>query len=178
MIARIQKIDVLDLPADALIYSTNVLLNCTGGVGACLVERYGKQVQVDLHALLSKRGIKFATRGSVFQKVTEGMPYKKVFHTIPCDGFYDTTEEIVADVVRSSLSNCVDAGDVRTVALSALATGYGHLGFDEFFRIASSVLAEEAFGTLDTVTICIEDDYSFSLASEQIGEEALRLTKA
>ncbi len=48
MIARILNIDVLDLPADALIYSSNVLLNCSGGVGACLVERYGKQVQVDL----------------------------------------------------------------------------------------------------------------------------------
>jgi hypothetical protein len=35
----IKCMDVLDLKADALIYSTNVRLNCTGGVGACLLER-------------------------------------------------------------------------------------------------------------------------------------------
>ena len=178
MIARIRNIDVLDLPADALIYSTNVLLNCSGGVGACLVKRYGKQVQADLHALLSERRIKFADQGSVFQHVSKGMAYKKVFHTIPCDGFYHTTEEIVAGVLRTSLSECVEAGDIRTIALSALATGYGHLGYDEFFRIAASVLAEEAFATLDTATICIADEYSFLLVAEQIARESLALAIA
>ena len=178
MIARIQNIDVLDLPADALIYSTNVLLNFSGGVGACLVERYGKHVQVDLHIMLSDRNIKFAERGSVFQHVSEGMAYKKVFHTIPSDGFYDTTQEIVASVLRASLSECVDAGNVHTIALSALATGYGHLGFDDFFRIAASVLAEEAFAELGNATICIADEYSFRLASELINNESLALTTA
>lgn len=175
MIARIQNIDVLDLPADALIYSTNVLFNCTGGVGACLVERYGRAVQTDLHALLRERGIKFAEQGSVFQHVTKGMPYKKVFHTVPCDGFYDTTQEIVKGVLRTSLGECVRAGDIHTVALSALATGYGHLQFDNFFRIASSVLNEELFAPIKSVTICIYDDYSFNMASEQITEESLPL---
>lgn len=175
MIACIQHIDILDCPADALIYSTNVLLNCSGGVGACLLGRYGGEVQKDLHSFLDKRGIRHLERGTVLQHVTTGMPYQKVFHTVPCDGFYETTKEIIADILRQSLQECVDGGAVRTIAMSALATGYGHLGYEEFFRIATSVLAEEAFASLELVTICIEDDYSFKLASEQIRDEGLRL---
>lgn len=175
MLAGIQNIDVFDLPADALIYSTNVLLNCSGGVGACLVERYGKQVQADLHGLLYDKGVKFAEQGDVFQHVSEGVPYKKVFHTIPCDGFYETTEEIVRGILRRCLAECVNAKDVRSVAFSALATGYGRLGFDSFFRIAAAVFGEEEFSPIETATICIYDSYLYSLAAEQIRTEALDL---
>ncbi|MEM7143597.1 MAG: macro domain-containing protein [Verrucomicrobiota bacterium] len=166
---------MLDLAADALIYSTNVLLNCTGGVGSCLLERYGNQVQSDLHLLLKDRGLKYADQGMAFQHVTDGMPYKRLYHAVPCDGFYDTTEEIVATVLRKCLSGCVEAVDVKSVALSALATGYGHLGLDEFLRIASSVLAEPEFLALQTVTICLDDEVSYGLARDQIAEEMLAL---
>ncbi|MGF1657129.1 MAG: macro domain-containing protein [Verrucomicrobiales bacterium] len=170
----IQNIDVLDLTADALIYSTNVLLNCTGGVGACLVARYGEQVQTDLHQLLRQRNIKFADQGAVFQMVTEDMPYKRVFHTIPCDGFYNTTKEIVESVLRVSLRECIQA-EVQTVALTALATGYGHLGFDAFFRIAAQVLADPEFAKIQTTTICLDDPIAFDIARDQVLEEELNL---
>jgi len=175
MDARIQNIDVLDLKADALIYSTNVILNCSGGVGACLVKRYGRHVQEDLHKVLSDQGKKFSEQGAVIQLVPDGMDYARVFHTIPCDGFYNTSEEIVTDILRRSLRECVATDQVRSVALSALATGYGHLGYDEFFRIASSVLSETEFCPLEAVTICIYDTYSFGLACEQIESESLNL---
>jgi O-acetyl-ADP-ribose deacetylase (regulator of RNase III) len=178
MKATIQKIDVLDLRADALIYSTNVLLNCSGGVGSCLVMRYGKHVQDDLHSLLRNQGTRFAQRGSIFQLVSTGMPYSKVFHVVPIDEFYDTTSEIVADILRRCLTECVEDPTIRSVALSVLATGYGHLDFDEFFRIASEVFAEEDFASIEVVTICIYDEYLYSLARRLILEENLILKEA
>ena len=176
--AGIQNIDVLDLKADALIYSTNVILTCSGGVGACLVKRYGRHVQDDLHGLLRDQDIKFADQGSVFQLVSSGMAYSKGFHTIPCDGFYNTTPEIVTEILGRCLRECVASPAIRSVALSALATGYGRMGYDEFFRVASSVLADSEFASLDSVTLCIYDPYSYSLAREQISEESLNLTAA
>lgn len=62
------------------------------------------------------------------------------------------------------------------MAVSALATGYGRLPFDEFFRIAAAVFAEARFAALDSVTICIQDDYLFRVTCEQIAEEGLPLT--
>lgn len=44
----IKHTDILDEPADALIDSTNIMLNCTGGVGACLLTKYGSHVQSEL----------------------------------------------------------------------------------------------------------------------------------
>lgn len=150
MTAQIQNIDILDLPAEALIYSTNVLLNCSGGIGACLVERYGRQVQEDLHGILRERGIRFVERGSVFQRVSRGMPLQMVFHTVPRNGFYETTGDFIADILRHCLGECLQSGRVRTVVVSALATGFGQLPFDEFFRIAAAVFAEERFAALDS----------------------------
>ena len=172
----VRNIDLLDQLADALIYSTNVLLNCTGGVGACLLERYGKQVQTDLHKLLSDQGIRFAEQGAVIQHVTEGMPYKQVFHTVPCDGFYETTEEIVSGILRYCLKQCAEVENIHTVAMSALATGYGRLLYDDFFRIASTVFSEEDYAGIDSVTICVSNDYSYRLVKEQAAEEKLPLT--
>lgn len=106
------------------------------------------------------------------------MPYSKVFHVVPSDGFYDTTSEIVADILRRCLSECLQDPTIRSIALSALATGYGHLEFDEFFRIASTVFAEEDFAAIEAVTICICDDYSYNLARNLILEENLILKEA
>lgn len=115
MTARIQNIDILDLPADALICSTNVLLNCSGGIGACLVERYGREVQEDLHSILHDRGVRFVERGSVFQLVSRGMPHRMVFHTVPSNGFYETTADIIAGILRHCLGGvpAIRAGQDR-----------------------------------------------------------------
>ncbi len=106
------------------------------------------------------------------------MPYSKVFHVVPSDGFYDTTSEIVADVLRRCLTECLQDPSIRSIALSALATGYGHLDFDEFFRIASKVFADEDFSSIEAVTICICDPYSYNLARNLILEENLNLEEA
>jgi len=172
----LKHIDVVDEKADALIYSTNVLLNCSGGVGSCLVEKYGKQVQEDLHALLKDDGRKFANQGEVFEKVSAGMSYKKVFHTVPNDPMYNTNAVIIESILCCCLSIANADTDVRSVAVSALATGYGKLFFDDFFRIVAKVAKENQYDDIDTLTICSYDSYSYKLACEQIESEGIKIT--
>lgn len=176
MIRAIKNIDILDEPADALIYSTNVMLNCSGGVGAGLVARYGKTVQTDLHAFLTDRDTKFVERGEIFEHVSQGMPYQQVFHTIPSNGWYETTPEIIELIITECLNQCSQQTNIHKVVMSVLATGYGHLPYDEFFRIANRVISQKAFTSIDEILITIFDPYAFELAAEQIKDESLNLT--
>lgn len=169
----LKQIDVVDEPADALIYSTNVLLNSSGGVGSCLVEKYGRHVQDDLHQILKDQDRKFANQGEVFEMVSEGMPYKKVFHTVPNDPVYNTDTMIVESILCFCLTSANDDPEVETVAVSALATGYGKLYFDEFFRTVDKVVRENDYPNLQTLTVCVYDEYSYGLACEQIGVEGM-----
>ena len=165
-------IDILDQPADALIYSCNVQLNCSGGVGAALMMRYGEQVQHELHDILRKQNRKFADRGEWFQWVTPGLPYRAVFHTVPCDGWYETTREVVALVLRECLAECRRLGNIHTVACAALATGYGRLPFEEFFRIASSI----SQGSMPLqLYLCVADGPRYSDACKLIASEQLSI---
>lgn len=176
MIRAIKNVDILDETADALIYSTNVLLNCSGGVGAGLVARYGTIVQTDLHQFLSERGTKFVERGEIFEHVSQGMPYQQVFHTIPSNGWYETTPEIIESIIFECLTQSIQREDIHKVVMSVLATGYGHLPYDDFFRIANKVLNKNLFASIDEIIITIFDPYAFELAAEQIKDESLNLT--
>ncbi len=144
----IKHCNIVDDPADALVYSTNILLNCTGGVGASLLERYGPKFQVELHEILKNRGSRFADQGEVINHVPVGLPYRYLLHTTPCDAMYDTTPEIAEDVLLRALAICAGDPAVRRVAVSALATGFGHLGFDAFVSIAARVFNDLRFTPL------------------------------
>ena len=175
MLRAIKHCDITDEPADALIYSTNVMLNCSGGVGSSLMAKYGKQFQSDMHDLLKVDGRKFANRGDVFQHVSDGMPYRAVFHTVPCDGWYETTSETIESILRCCLSDCLHL-EVKRLVVSALATGYGHLGFEEFFRVAGRVMNDSAFSGIPSIVICIGDESRFHDAVRCAREESLDLT--
>lgn len=172
----IKNIDILDEPADALIYSTNVLLNCSGGVGADLVKRYGQNVQADLHKFLTDKGTKFAQRGDIYEHVTDGIPYAKLFHTVPSNGWYETTPEIIKTIIGSCLSRSLEHGNIKTVVMSVLATGYGTLLYEDFFRIANQVINQSTFLPIEKIIIAIHDPYAFDLASQQIKDESLSLS--
>ena len=154
----IKKADLLAEPADALIYSTNVLLNMTGGVGAQLMERYGAEIQTDLHRHLAQQGKRFASQGDVIQLVSAGMPWKMVFHTVPCDPMYHTTVDVVARVLAHCLDECLKTPDVRTVSMSALATGYGDLTLDDFITVFNRVAGESRYSERLDITLCLPED--------------------
>ena len=156
--------DILDVPADALVYSTNILFNCTGGVGGAMMMKYGPHVQMELHELMASHSEKFMKQGSVIDYVPGGLPYRHVLHTFPCDGMYDTTAAIVEDVLRQALLICVQDHSVSRVAVSALATGYGHMTLDEFLPIAGRVFNDTIFEEIPEIVLCLPNEESFSWA--------------
>lgn len=173
MAKEICNVDVLEWKAEGLIYSTNLFLNCSGGVGSCLATKYGPQLQESLHSYLAKANRRHADQGEIIELVTDLMPYKNVFHTLPCDGFYNTNSEIVVSILSQCLDRCLDQ-KIRTVAMSALATGYGHFDRPQFFRCAAKVFSDSRFAELD-ISICLDHRFGFDEASEQIVSENLPL---
>ena len=97
--------NIVDVQADALIYSTNVQLLLTGGVGATLLARYGQMIQDGLGAAA---GGATAEVGDVFETSLSGIPWRVVFHTIATDKVYSTRPEIVLAILRKCFRRCVE----------------------------------------------------------------------
>ncbi|XHR30027.1 MAG: macro domain-containing protein [Chthoniobacteraceae bacterium] len=171
-IHRLRKINLLDQPAEALIYSSNVHLQCSGGVGAALVDRYGPAVQTGLHELLTSSGRRSCEQGEIFEWLPPEMPYKTVLHTVPTDFWHDTTIPVVEDVLRRALRRCVELGHTR-LAFSALATGYGDLMLRDFLILADRVFGEPALAPLAEATLCLPDGADFAVARKIAASEGL-----
>ena len=140
---RVRHGDILDETADVLICPANPFLTLSGGVGGALLLRYGAALQHELNDALARQGRKFADRGSVIVTTPANTPYRAIVHAVAVNGFYESSPEIVAGVVRAALSAAA-GHDARTVALAALATGYGKLSIGDFGRGLAGLIAEEA----------------------------------
>jgi O-acetyl-ADP-ribose deacetylase (regulator of RNase III) len=123
--------DILDLQADVLICSANVSLNLSGGVGGALLARFGAGLQEELHGNLPKQAPRFAKPGDVVVTHPQKTPYKAVLHAVAVDAFYDSNTQLITETVRKALGLASLEG-ARCVALTALATGYGHLSIAQF----------------------------------------------
>lgn len=128
----IQCADIVKVPADAMIYSTNMRLTLTGGVGAALLREFGIGVQIALQSQSPASGRQQAEVGDVLQVPVATGRWKRVFHTIATDELYCTKASTVQSILRRCLQQCVDAKDVRTITCSALGCGYGDLDIVEF----------------------------------------------
>ena len=151
--------DILDLEVDVLVCSANVSLNLSGGVGGALLCKYGPQLQEELHSHLPSDPPRFARRGDVIVTHPASTPYKAVLHAVAIDAFYDSSPEVVADVCRSAFGIACRE-QARSLALAALATGFGHLTVAEFAEGLRPVLAED-FAPLRRVVIAVQSDFGF-----------------
>jgi O-acetyl-ADP-ribose deacetylase len=150
---RVQQGDILDEPADVLICSANPFLTLSGGVGGALLLRYGASLQQELNDALARQRRKFADRGSVIVTTPAHTPYRAILHAVAVDGFYESSPEIVAGVVRAALREAARRG-ARTIALAALATGYGKLTIGEFGRRLAGLIDEEV-PPISAVTVVV-----------------------
>lgn len=82
----------------------------------------------------------------------------------------------MTEILLKALTDCCRKSGVRSVAMSAIATGYGKMDFVTFLRVASSVMAEERIQSLERVVLAIEDPFAFELARRQVEEEGLNFT--
>ena len=140
--------DIVNFEADVLVYSTNQNLNLSGGVGACLVEKYGYSVQYLLDKFIENTPDNEVAVGSVFEGHTENMPWKKVFHTVATDLEYCTDTKIVSNIIREVLDICELDYSINSIVFSALGAGFGSLTYDEFILLINAILSEYSDQTL------------------------------
>jgi len=132
MIDVVVKIgDVLDEVADVLIATANPWLNLSGGVNGAILLRGGQDVQDELHAHLRAIGKAAVEAGAVVQTCPGPLRVKHILHAVAIDPFYNSSRETVRLTLERALT-MAQALDARTVAMPALATGYGRLSMQEF----------------------------------------------
>jgi O-acetyl-ADP-ribose deacetylase (regulator of RNase III) len=143
--------DILDVEADVLICSANVFLNLSGGVGGAFGLRYGPAMQDALHTYLAMRGITHVARGDIVAMQPCESGYRTVLHAVAVDGLYESSAEIVAQVISDALG-CAAVLGAKSVALTALATGYGRLSMTDFAN-ALLLVVDGSWPPLETITI-------------------------
>jgi O-acetyl-ADP-ribose deacetylase (regulator of RNase III) len=148
---QVHQGDILDVQADVLVCSANVYLALSGGVGGAFLLRYGPAMQVALQQYLAGRGICHVERGDVVPMPPCGSPYRAVFHAVAVDGAYESSPTIVAGVLAESLRQAA-ALAAHTVALTAVATGYGRMAIPVFAEGLRQVIGKP-FPPLERATI-------------------------
>ena len=148
--------NILDVKADALICSANVQLNMSGGVGGEILVRFGDPMQKELHHYLSERGISFVAPGTVVKTSPCGTPFSMVLHAVAIDVFYETSHELIVSTIRRALEICSE-NEIKTVTLTALATGYGRYPLNQFALVLLE-LQKEKFPALKEITVCLRNE--------------------
>jgi O-acetyl-ADP-ribose deacetylase (regulator of RNase III) len=151
MLWQVHQGDILDVPADVLVCSANVYLALSGGVGGAFLLRYGPAMLEALQQYLAERGIRHVERGDVVTMQPCGSPYRAVLHAVSVDGFYQSSPAVVAGVLAESLRRAA-ALAAQTVALAAVATGYGRMSIADFAEGLRQVIGTP-FPPLQRVTI-------------------------
>jgi O-acetyl-ADP-ribose deacetylase (regulator of RNase III) len=149
--------NLLDEPADVLVCSANAHLTLSGGVGSDLLARFGPRMQIALEQIVRQRSPHFIPRGEVISYSDDSLPYRAVLHAVAIDGWYDSSPAVIQEIVAKCLALAASAG-ARRVALTALATGFGHLTLAEFSEGIRPLAAQE-FPPVEEVCICLFEDY-------------------
>jgi O-acetyl-ADP-ribose deacetylase (regulator of RNase III) len=123
--------DVLDEPADVLISTANPWLNVSGGVNGAILLRGGEAVQAELRDHLRQRAQPHVPPGSVVRTGPGPLSVKHILHAVAIDAFYDSSVELVESTLVEALDQARHLG-ASTIAMPALATGYGPLKMEEF----------------------------------------------
>ena len=160
--------NILDEPADVLICSANVNLLLTGGVGADLAARYGNSIQKALEAQIQNRRPRCAQRGEIFSYAGTEMPYRAVLNAVAINGWYDSSPDVITEIVRKALKMAAEIG-ARKVALTALATGFGRLTFAEFARGIRPLLCE-SMEPITEIVICLLLDFEVAELARHLPE--------
>ena len=113
-------------------------------------------MQEALFRYLAERNKKYVEQGTVIAMEPCGSPYRVVLHAVAVDGFYDTTSEVLAAVIKASLEQASQFS-VHTVALAALATGYGRKPIEFFGHALESVIHED-FPLIQRVVVGVKQE--------------------
>lgn len=118
-----------------------------------------------------ERTPRFFPRGSIIEYQGEEIPYSAVLHAVAVDGWYESSPEIIQNMVDESLSIAA-RHSARKVTLTALATGFGHLTLEEF-GTGISRLAGRSYPPIESVTICLMEDYRIEELARAIPDASI-----
>jgi len=153
--------NIVDVEADALVYSTNTQLALTGGVGAALMQKCGWGIQSDLQSCSQGMGRKMAEVGDVFETQSRNYPWKIIFHTVATDELYHTDPSTVSYILKRCVRRCAELGSIKSLITSPLGAGYGDLDLDTFVRTADQVCDEFGGSAIQTLAIVCNDVEEF-----------------
>lgn len=125
--------DLLDERVDVIVSTANPSLLMSGGVNGAILMRGGHDVQRELQAHLQRIGRKHVDPGSVVITSPGPLACKFLLHAVSINALYESDEALIADTVGNVFTAAMEL-EARSIALPALATGYGPLSVDEFAR--------------------------------------------
>jgi len=163
--------DIVDTVADAIVFSTDEHLFLSGGAGASLLGKHGKPLQQAMDRALAASGAKIAHRGSIFE-IEPAETWGRMFAVVAANGFYETSREDTAEALQRVLHRCAEIEGVKTVAITALGTGYGNMEIEDFVTLFCQIEIPEP---LDSVELIIPSDLFFRdacQANERLGKIA------
>lgn len=103
-----------------------------------------------------------------------GSAYIAVLHAVAVNGAYESSPAIVADVLMACLRQAAAQG-AHTVALTALATGYGRMPMCDFATALRGIIGK-TFPPLERVTVGLRSAYDVEdLLAMVPGLEATRM---
>ncbi len=150
--------NIINIPADALVYSTNVQLMMSGGVGGTLLQLLGSQIQAELRNALDNSAL--ANVGDLFLSPLTDEKWQVIYHCVAADPMYHTEPAIIECLLRKVLQDA-DKRGFKSILMSALGTGYGDLESSDFLLLLDKVLQLENLSKIQTITICTESESSF-----------------
>lgn len=164
--------DVFEYGADVLICSANPWLNMSGGVGGEILRRTGHRIQAELRNWLASTASASVAPGTVFCTSAGDLPFRHILHAVAIDPFYESS----LSLVETTLERAFDmARTIRanSLAMPALATGYGRLSIEVFGQAFAAVLKKD-WSPLHQVNLVVRSEENAKLILRQLGTSAAR----
>ncbi|MBY0229312.1 MAG: macro domain-containing protein, partial [Gemmataceae bacterium] len=111
----------------------------------------GEDVHRELQAHLA--GGRTVEPGTVVRTGPGSLPVRHILHAVAIDPSYDSSVELVARTIARALAMACGLG-ARTVAMPALATGFGPLSMADFAEALKRALLED-WTPLERLTVAV-----------------------
>jgi O-acetyl-ADP-ribose deacetylase (regulator of RNase III) len=157
--------NIVDERVDVLVSTGNVQLNMSGGVNGELLLRGGRALQEELHHHLRERKIRYVAPGTVLKLDPGPFPFKSVLYAVAVDAWYESSVDLARQTIETAMGMASEMG-AASVALPALATGYGNLKVEEFGRALREALEAEYPGVQELRVVVRREDQAAAIRKE------------
>ena len=163
--------DLLDEAADVIVSTANPWLNMSGGVNGAVLSRGGEKVQEELHLYLRNLGKSAVEPGTVVLTSPGPLRARQILHAVAIDPFYDSSIEAIECTLRTVLTESRRLG-AKTVAMPALATGYGHLSMEQFAAGFVRAVATGECAPIERVVVVVRKEEDAEIIRHAMAQEA------